>query len=190
MPLATLAVHQLRYYLIFGAHGPARLARDGHAYLSIVEPLVLLVAAMALGAFIGRLTRTWSGEANPERPEQRLLRTWLVCALVLFALYCGQELTEGMFAPGHAAGVAGVLGHGGLIAAPLAALLGAVLTLALRTADTLLALAAHRRRAHRGPAPASAPLSPRPGSTRDWRLDPASGVVTGRAPPRVRLSAH
>jgi hypothetical protein len=92
MPLCALAVHQGRYYLAFGSRAGARLNRDGHAYLSSVEPFALLAAALALGCLIGRLARAWQ---RPERPVRRAhgsVRVWAICALALFGLYCAQEL--------------------------------------------------------------------------------------------------
>lgn len=191
MPLAAMTVHQLRYYLVFGPHAGGRLAREGHAYLATVEPFVLLVATLAVGAFVGRLARAWAGPeqaANRSRatPGSRLLWTWLLCACALLALYCGQELAEGALATGHPAGVAGIVGHGGFIALPLAALVGGLLALALRTAEALVAFAARRAAESRrppveGPSPAPIPLR-----LPDWRLEPQSGVVAGRAPPPAR----
>ncbi|MGZ4306924.1 MAG: hypothetical protein ACXVSL_18900, partial [Solirubrobacteraceae bacterium] len=112
MPLAEMIVHQLRYYVIFGAHAPARLAHDGHAYLSVLEPLGVLTAAIAAGGFAGRLVRAWHGpapKAGAERPPARPgLRTWLLCSAVVLGLYCLQETAEGVLAVGHAAGLAGL----------------------------------------------------------------------------------
>jgi hypothetical protein len=193
MPLAAMTVHQLRYYFIFGAHAPARLARDGHGYLSLLEPLVLLATAIAAGGFAGRLVRVWNGESPRARRERYattpVARTWLLCTGVLIGLYCAQELAEGMLAVGHAAGVAAVIGHGGLIAAPLATILGGALTLALRSAESLLDLVARRGR-RRDAARAAVALAPlhRPRALRDWRLAPASGLIAGRAPPFARAS--
>jgi hypothetical protein len=193
MPLAAMTVHQLRYYVIFGAHAPAHLARDGHGYLSFLEPLVLLAAAIAAGGLAGRCVRAWSGESPRVRRERHaagpFASTWLLCTGVLIGLYCAQELAEGMLAVGHAAGVAGIIGHGGLIAAPLAAILGGALTLALRSAERLLDLVARDGRG-RNAARAAAALPPlhRPRALRDWRLAPASGLIAGRAPPFARAS--
>src|SRR5205823_3578370 len=101
----------LRYYLAFGAHGSARLARDGHAYLSAAEPIVLFAAALAVGAFVGRFARAWqSGGPVGARPSGArapgALRIWGGCALVLIAFYCGQELFEGAVFAAHPAGLA------------------------------------------------------------------------------------
>jgi hypothetical protein len=189
MPLCALTLHQARYYLAFGAHAPVQLSRDGHAYLSTVEPLVLLAAALALGGFVGKLARTWQS-ANSTIPRHRnWTRLWATCALVLLALYCGQELCEGLFAAGHPAGLAGIVGHGGWIAIPLALLVGGALAATLRVAQALIGLATRSgaRRRRDAAAPTSLRRTARGGA--DWRLDPRSGVVAGRAPPLARSPA-
>ena len=89
LPLCALAVHQLRFYVAFGRDAPMWLARDGHAYLSTVEPIVLLIAALAVGGLVGRLARAWQqgGEPGGVAPRRgRLLRIWALCTVVLFAL--------------------------------------------------------------------------------------------------------
>lgn len=186
MPLAALAVHQLRYYLAFGEHASARLARDGHAYVSLLEPALVLGAALAFGGLAGRMSRAWQGQPRSDRASSPGARTWLTCALTLFALYCGQELLEGATASGHAAGVAAIFGHGGWIAAPLSCLLAVALAALLAVADALVRiLGALRRPATAVPrAPA-----PRAFSRSDWRLDPAAGIAAGRAPPVALATA-
>jgi hypothetical protein len=184
LPVCALAVHQGRYYLAFGGRAGARLSREGHSYLTSVEPFVLLAAALALGGLIGKIVRTWQRAEEPAvRRRHGAERAWAICSLALFTLYCGQELCEGVFAAGHPAGVAGILGHGGWIAAPLAVLVGGALAAALRVAQTLIVLAA--RAAARSRTRSEALLAPRftMHTAGDWRLEPQSGVVAGRAPP-------
>jgi hypothetical protein len=188
MPLATLAVHQGRYYLAFGTHTPVRLLRDGHSYLGSVVPFAVLSAALALGVLAGRLARAWQGLGVDGRPgtaaarPRSMLQIWALVSLVLLTLYCTQELTEGALAAGHAGGLAGVAGSGGWLAVPLAIGVGGVLTLVLRAGDALVELITglHVRR-----RPCGAPLARRrPAAARtDWRLAGASGVSAGRAPP-------
>jgi hypothetical protein len=189
MPLCALAVHQARYYLAFGAHAPAQLARDGHAYLGTIEPFVLLAAALALGGFVGKLARAWQSAHRTTPRHRNSTRLWATCALVLLALYCGQELCEGMFAAGHPAGLAGIVGHGGWVAIPLAVLVGGALAATLQFAHTLIELAARRADRRRRRAGAPTPLPHIADSRADWRLDPRSGVVAGRAPPLARSPA-
>ena len=181
LPLCVLAVHQLRYYLAYGSKASAHLAASGHAYLSDAEPFALLCVALAVGALLGRLARTGARTQS----EASLGRAWAMCAATLLALYCGQELIEGMVASGHAAGLAGIVGYGGWIAVPAAAAIGGALALALRAAERLVALVGslHARRAC---CPAVGPgqrftLT----ADRDWRLVPLSGVAGSRAPPRA-----
>jgi hypothetical protein len=193
MPLCALAVHQLRYYLAFGPHSSARLARDGHGYLGTAEPLVLFVLALAVGAFVGALARAWQFGGSSRRPAARrtsALRIWALSAIALIAFYGGQELFEGAVFAAHPAGLAGVVGHGGWIALPLALAIAGLLAALLRAAEALVSLARHlgaRRRATR--ALTSAPRSRPRRAARDWRLDPAAGVGAGRAPPVSLVSA-
>jgi hypothetical protein len=186
MPLCALAVHQLRYFVAFGSHAGAQLAHDGHAYLSVVEPLVLVIAAMALGGFIGRLAQAVQTRAGGTGGRRGWVRLWLLCAFTLFAIYCGQELIEGFVSTGHPAGVAGVLGHGGWTAAPIAVLVAALLAAALRVADVLTELTERGGSSVRVPVAAfRLPLQETWSHPKDWRLDPQAGVVAGRAPPLI-----
>jgi hypothetical protein len=98
----------------------------------------------------------------------------------LFLIYGVQELCEGLFASGHPAGLIGILGHGGWIAAPIALVLGAALAGTLRVADALIRIAGSRSTARRSHTERRKP--PRDAHC-DWRLDPGSGVAAGRAPP-------
>lgn len=187
LPLCALVVHQLRFYIAFGRDAPIWLAREGHAYLSSAEPIALLIAALAAGGFVGRLARAWQQGSEPGSSQPRhgrILRIWALCAVVLFAFFCGQEMIEGTLATGHPAGLARILGHGGWLAAPIAMLVAAALAAALRLARSLVALVSRTRRrpgrllttrAQRHAVPDQA----------DWRLDARAGVAAGRAPPLV-----
>jgi hypothetical protein len=185
-PLAVLAVHQLRYDLAFGSGAGRELAREGHGYLSSVEPFALLGVAIAVGTFLGALAqaRRATGATSDARVP-RFAALWPLCAATVLAIFCAQELIEGALSPGHPAGSAAILAHGGWIAVPLAALAGSALAATLAVSERLIALAARAwnacsyGRAFRIVGPRSAPLA------RDWRLDPRSGVVAGRAPPTL-----
>jgi hypothetical protein len=188
MPAAALGVHQLRYELAFGADAPRALAQQGHAYLSSLTPWIVLLAALALGASIGSLTQRWARGPEAQHALSRRaagVRVWLLASAALFAIFAGQELLEGMFAGGHAAGVAAVLGGGGWWALPAALLVGGLLALALRAGAEL--------------GEALAELAPlrlwlRHGAREVRRLRPAvadlvfpaplARAAAGRAPPR------
>jgi hypothetical protein len=184
LPLAALAVHQLRYGLAFGADAQQRLADQGHAYLGSVEALAVVLCAVAAGAFLTRLAGAWCGNGERRAPERfGLLRLWLASALALAAIYTGQELLEGLLAAGHPPGVAGVLGHGGWLALPLSLAIGGGLALLLRGAQAVLALV-RRAAARRRPRAAAAPsLRIRLATVAPRRSAPLASAAAGRAPP-------
>lgn len=147
LPLASFAVHELRYRIAYGPDAGSQLARQGHAYLGVLRPLVAIACALAAAELLSRLARAWRiGEAD-ERAFGRE-RLWVLVTVALASVYTGQELLEGVLATGHPAGLEGVLGTGGWLALPLSATVGGLLTLALAGARAaVLALAERRRRA-------------------------------------------
>jgi hypothetical protein len=186
-PLAVLTVHRLRYDLAFGTGAGRELTREGHGYLSAVAPFALLGVAIAVGTFLGALARarrsTSSGAGGSRVPP--LASLWPLCAATLLAIFCAQELIEGALSPGHPAGIAAILSHGGWTAVALSLLAGGALASALAVSERLIELAARTRTARRqgrvwsAAGPHHAPVR------RDWRLDPRFGVVAGRAPPTL-----
>ncbi|MDO8184252.1 hypothetical protein Q7L71_01600, partial [Conexibacter sp. CPCC 205706] len=164
LPLAALAVHQLRYALAFGADASQRLAEQGHAYLGSVEAVAVMLCAVTLGSFLTRLASAWTSGAaasGPAAARHGLLKLWAVAALVLAAVYSGQELLEGMLTAGHPPGLEGVLGNGGWLMVPLSVAVGGLLALLLRGAQAALALVRGVRAARPAASPA-APAVPRP----------------------------
>jgi len=184
LPLAALAVHQLRYALAFGEGASARLAEEGHAYLGSVEAVAVMLCAVALGSFLTRLAGAWTSGAAADRAAARhgLLKLWAAAALVLAAIYTGQELLEGMLTAGHPPGIEGVLGHGGWLMAPLSVAVGGLLALLLRGAQAVLALVRGVRAARPAAAP-SAPAVLRRAPRAQRRPRALAGVAAGRAPP-------
>lgn len=193
MPAAALLVHQLRYELAFGADAPRALAAQGHAYLSSLTPWIVLLAGLALGASLGSLVQRWAdGRAASAAPRATGVRLWLLASAALVAIYAGQELLEGVFAGGHAAGFAAVLGGGGWWALPAALLVGGLLALALRVGvvagEALAALApplrlslrAALREARRLAPPVPALAVPAP----------LARAAAGRAPPGRAAAAQ
>lgn len=173
----ALAVHELRYALAYGDHAGREASAQGHAYLTVLLPAVVLAvlfaAAHALLRFAGG---PGSGSRGP-----RFTRLWLGCTVALVAAYCGQELIEGWLAGGHPAGVAGVLEHGGWIALVCAPLIGGVVALAVRGAAAATeprAWAAAWRPRPAGAAPTASPppaFQPSP--------DPLARFLAARGPP-------
>jgi hypothetical protein len=185
MPLAALVVHQLRYVFTYGPGAGGELAATGHSYLHELTPWLVALFACGLGAVLVRLSRAWRTGHGDGRPAS-FERVWVAATLALLAVYAGQELAEGWLASGHASGVLGVFGDGGLWSLPAAALVGAGVAAWVRGAARVVAAVA-RLRAVRAPRPR---LLARP----TWSLRPALPVpaaplaasAAGRAPPRAR----
>jgi hypothetical protein len=180
VPLGALAVHELRYLAAFGSHADRELAEQGHAYLAWAGLAVALTTASALARFVTRLARARRGAGPGGAPSW--LATWATLAVGLLATYVVQELAEGVLASGHPAGLAGVLGGGGWIAAPASLLVGGALALLLRGARATIELVAARTRRARRPRPAAAAL-PRPRPVVDRLPSPLASAAAGRAPP-------
>jgi hypothetical protein len=173
----VLAVHELRYALAYGATAGRHAAEQGHAYLSVVVPLVMLGALVAAAQLLLRFA---GGRPSTGRAV-RVARLWLGCALTLAAAYCAQETIEGWLAAGHPAGVAGVLAHGGWIGLACAPVVGGLIALAVRGAVAAVeprTAAAAWRPALR-PMPAIAPPAPVFGLS----PDPVARFLAGRGPP-------
>jgi hypothetical protein len=195
MPAAALLVHQARYELAFGADAPRALAEQGHAYLSSLTPWIVLLAALALGASLGALAQRLAdagsrGRAGDRAPRLAGVRVWLLASAGLVAVFAGQELLEGWFAVGHAAGVAAVLGGGGWWALPAALAVGGLLTLALRAGthveEALAELAPLRLRLRAGMR--AAMRTKRPAAPTRRPCAPLARAAAGRAPPRAGLA--
>ena len=57
VPVAAFAVHQLRFWLAFGANAGLELTRKGHSYLHSLVPWLVLVIGFAVGGFLWALGR-------------------------------------------------------------------------------------------------------------------------------------
>lgn len=129
--VGALAVHELRYLIAFGGDSGEALAHHGHGYLTFVTPLIGLLSALALGQLLARVAAARSAASGA---GVRVRRLWPVASVALLSIYASQELLEGILAPGHPAGWAGVFAGGGWVAVPLAVAFGAIVALALRVA--------------------------------------------------------
>src|ERR1700752_2767331 len=96
MPAGAFAVHQLRYWLTFGNRAGLALAAQGHSYLHSVVPWIVLLIALACGAFLLTLGRALGGGVSLPRYTLSFFGLWLVCAACLGAIYVTQELLEGV----------------------------------------------------------------------------------------------
>jgi hypothetical protein len=183
MPAAVLTVHQLRFQLAFGGQANAKLASEGHAYLGALAPLAAMLVAIAAGLFLARLALAARGDLSPGGDGLSFRRAWLIAAVALLAIYCAQELGEGLLISGHPGGLAGVFGEGGWLAVPLALALGAVVAAALRVSDAAVAWVASRAAARPAAATARPRAAVRPAPVFRFAPKPLAAAAAGRAPP-------
>jgi len=108
-----------------------------------------------------------------------------VVVAALGALFCAQELLEGMLAAGHPSGLEGVIAHGGWTAVVFAAPVAAAIVLVVRIGGEELA-----PRISSWPPPLGDALrcqvTLRSGARR--AVDPLAGHLGGRAPPLLLAS--
>ncbi len=183
VPAGALAVHQLRFWLAFGGNASAELGRQGHAYLHSVVPWIVLLLALAVGAFLWAVGRAVTGQRSVSRYALSFTALWLVCSLCLIGIYMAQEFLEGLFATGHPAGLTGIFGYGGWWSVPAAVCVGLVLAAVFHGARWVLdeianrregapSVLVERRRTQRLPLDVLLP-----------RLSPLAGGWSGRGPP-------
>jgi hypothetical protein len=188
MPLAAWSVHQLRYLLAYGGDAGRELADQGHAYLTVLTPVVVALAALAFGGILVRFARAWGDGVADRRPEHRTLRVWLVAVAGLLAIYAGQELAEGALTGGHAQGLAAVVGNGGWLALPVSLAVGALVALCLRGARVVeLLIARHRASASSRQESPSWQSLPSPTLRQS---SPLATRAAGRAPPVTTATVH
>lgn len=181
MPVAALATHQLRYWLAYGPDANRELIEQGHSYLHAVTPWLVLALSLTVGSAFGALL----SRRAPGRAPMRFWRLALLLAGALLAIYCAQELLEGIFADGHPPGLVGIFGDGGLWSIPSALLVATILATIVRGARAIHAVVDRWRQAptrrRRRPVAVSAPA---------WVAavapDPLAVCLAGRGPPARR----
>lgn len=183
MPAATLAVHQLRYWLAFGSRAGAELQIQGHTYLHSAVPWVVVPLAIAVGMFLSALGRALGGECSVSRYTVSFLALWLVCAAALVAVYVIQELLEGLFATGHPAGLVGIFGYGGWWSIPSALAVGLVLAAVFHGARWVLREVAERHQQAARGRPRRIQPARIPDVTVPLRPVPLVDGWSGRGPP-------
>ena len=184
MPPAALAVHQLRYWLAFHGSAGLELQRQGHSYLHSLAPWLVMLLALAIGAFLVSLGRAVAGQRTVARYMISFAGLWATCTFSLVAIYVAQECLEGLFAIGHPGGLVGSFGYGGWWAIPASACVGLVLAAIFHGARWVLDEVSERctrgtiaaiRRILRVRIPGDAVLP---------RLTPLAEGWSGRGPPR------
>jgi hypothetical protein len=180
VPAAAFVVHQLRYSLAYGARANAELAAQGHSYLNSLVPWFVLALGVGLTLFVRRVVRTLrTGRTGPlARGSQAAV--WLATWIGLVGIYVVQESLEELLAAGHPGGVGGVLGHGGWLALPVAAVVALVVVLLLGVARTALRAAARAAPRALWAHPGSFRI---PSGTAGAVVAPLACAAAGRAPP-------
>jgi hypothetical protein len=176
----AIALHQLRYLIGPGAD-PQHTVGHVHSYLPLATAFVALLFAASLVHFMSTLAIARNGELPPPRPT-RFMSAWLRGSFGLLAIFVIQESFEGALVAGHSSGLHGLFGHGGWMALLLAPLLGALVALFLRGAQSVLAAVARRAARRRDPAIGRSrwPRLPEAGISRPGVL---ASHLAGRAPP-------
>ncbi|MDX6643119.1 MAG: hypothetical protein QOD76_1081 [Solirubrobacteraceae bacterium] len=175
----ALAVHELRYLLAYGDRSGAEAAAQGHAYLTSVTTVLAALLVVAVATFIARLAR--GARAAPAASLHSPGRLWAALAIAVLTIFVLQESAEGLLSSGHPAGLDGVFGHGGWLALPLAAAVGALIALALGGAAASAAPVPGWTRSAHWPIDA---IPRRPVLFRaQVRRDPLARHMAGRGPP-------
>jgi hypothetical protein len=184
MPVAGLAVHQLRYWWAFGGSAGAELQAQGHAYLHSLVPWIVLLLAIAAGVFLSAVGRALGGRVSLARYTLSFVGLWLLCGACLLAIYVCQEFLEGLFATGHPSGLAGIFGYGGWWSVPAALLVGLLLASLFCGARWVIFEVARRYRSGRIVVGSRPPVARALRLVLVLRLVPLAGGWSGRGPPR------
>ena len=179
-PAAVLAVHQLRYLLAFGSHAGSELSEQGDRYVATAAVVATVLVVVSLSFGLMRLVAASRGRGTRMTASAPIWLLWLALTLLLFVGFCALEGLEMALEPHHAAGVTGILGHGGFWSVPAAALVGAVMALLVHGGRALLVIAARRRC---GRVTRSTGSSPARSCARALPCGPMASCAAGRAPP-------
>ena len=188
MPLAALAVHELRYLLAFGGQAGSEAAAQGHGYLDSLTPILVCLCALGFGSFAWRLASAWQSGRGDDGQMPPLWRLWLIAAAGLLAIYMGQETLEGFLATGHPSGIAGVFGSGGWWSVPAALAVGGLLAILIRGARGAINLVARAARTRTPQRRRIDRRSPKPSPVLLAALDPVPRLLAPRGPPPQPIS--
>jgi hypothetical protein len=187
LPVATVAVHQLRYVLAYGPRAGHYLVAQGDAYVESMLPgLVLLLCVCAAMASL-QVLRVARGKASaPSAGDARLPALWAGATAALLLAYVGQETLEVLLGSAHVSVLVQAFGDGGWWAGPAAILVGLAWALLARGVRAVLDLAEHGARLRRRRWPRDATLGhsrARGTALLAPRLRPLSRRLAGRGPP-------
>lgn len=179
-PAGVLAVHQLRYLLAFGSDAGPALSAQGDRYVATAAIVAGVLVFVSLA--VGLMTLLAASRGRETRMVARvpLWLLWLALTLLLLVGFCALEGLEMALEPHHAAGLTGILGHGGFWSLPAAALVGALMALLVHGGRALLVIASRNPRG-RVPRPRSSWPGRSPAGAPP--CGPMASCAAGRAPP-------
>jgi hypothetical protein len=148
---------------------------------------VLLAAALLTAHFVFRLTAPAVSAPSSQDAARGLLRSWSWVTLTLIFICVGQEALEHVWVTGNLPPVDQALTAGGWSVVPLAALAGAVVTVASWGSDAALNLACSSGRTRIRQA-LRCGLDRRLATEHPLRREPLAALPAGRAPPLAALS--
>lgn len=185
MPLGTLAVHQLRYLLVFGHHAGRMLTAQGDGYAASLVPWLAVLGALGLvGTGVASLARRSAGSDRTGLwPRRRFAALWVTVTAFLVLGYCGQEGLEVLVGDAHQSLLPLAFGAGGWVALPLSAAIGLVWALVLRGARQIVVLVGRRRRRSCAPRRRKAPTAGAGRESFRPSASPLARRLAGRAPP-------
>lgn len=176
--LGAFAIHQLRYLIVASGNGSGELPGPGSGYLTHAVPVL---AGLALAAISASLARGAISGRAPST-ERRLRATSY--ALAIAAVFCCQQLLEGVLCAGHATGLAAIFSAGGWAALPLAAIFGVLAALIDRGIEAIESgLGPRPARIERAPSLLRLPTTP---AKLGRRLSPLALGLAQRPPPAHR----
>jgi hypothetical protein len=169
-------VHHGRYLIAPAANAHEELGGGPHGYLSLIAPLLSLLAVLAVPRVLRAITRR-SDPGPKSRPA-----LWLATSASLIATYALAEFVEGRLDTAHRAGLGGALNHGGASALLIAVAVGAVLALLLKASAAVIRRIAEPAARRLPRAPLSIAFTGRSGLIRNPRFAD-SLLHAGRGPP-------
>jgi hypothetical protein len=184
--IAALGLHSLRASAGWGGHAHGELDA-AHAYVPAAAWAVLLAAALLTAHFLFRLAASPRSTPNSPVSTRGMLRGWCGTSLTLILICVGQEFLEHLWLTGALPAPDEALTAGGWTVAPLAVLVGAVVTGATWGSDAALTVAfcPAQTVVRQDLAPS---LGTRLANAHPDRREPFAGLPPRRAPPVAVVS--
>lgn len=177
----VFAVHQLRYLFAYGHESHQALRAQGHAYLTLLLPAVVIALTLCAASLVAALVL--GDRRTNEHAPPNWRRLWASSTGLLLLAYVVQESLEAALEPGHALGLAVLAGRGGWIALPLVIAIGLMVALLLVGAATAVARVAARAH-HSSPGRVRLACRPLPLAP-TVALESFARFLVGRGPPVI-----